>query len=203
MTPEQVLADLDHCLDDPLSLVVGRSLEQGGDLRRVRLANDAAETFRGYSRAARARIAEGTPIEYTALAELQAGEYFVLQDASSLNELAELRSAVHHVGDLAPVSPRDLDADIGFYAVGVGSGDDRVAFIRRTDPRLLAKPGRLLAIGRERLEAVSEPIVTFTEAFDLVIGPGRARSWCDARFSRRRWYATRRRASGSRPDRGR
>ena len=103
MTPEQVLADLDHRLDDPLSLVVGRTLEQGGDLRRVRLANDAAETFRGYIRAARARIAEGTPIEYTALSELQAGEYFVLQDASSLDELAELRSAVHHVGDLAPI----------------------------------------------------------------------------------------------------
>lgn len=171
MTPERVLGDIDARIDGSLSLVVGRTLEQGGDLRRVRLAEDAAETFRDYIRAARARIAEGTPIEYTALSELQAGEYFVLQDDSSLDELAELRSAVHHVGDLAPVSPRDLDADIGFYAVGVGSGDDRVAFIRRTDPRLVAKPGRLLAIGRERLEAVSEPIFTFTEAFDVVIGP--------------------------------
>ena len=171
MNPKSILADINTRIEGSLSLVVGRSLDQGGDLRRVRLAEDAADTFRDYLRAARERIEEGTPIDYTALAELQAGEYLVLDDEVSLDELADLRSAVHHVGDLAPVSPRDLDADIGFYAVGVGEGEDRVAFLRRTDPRLAAKPGRLLAIGRERLEAISEPIFSFAEGFDLVIGP--------------------------------
>jgi hypothetical protein len=38
VTIAQVLTDLDASIDGPLSLVVGRTLEQGGDLLRVRLA---------------------------------------------------------------------------------------------------------------------------------------------------------------------
>jgi hypothetical protein len=184
VTIAQVLTDLDASIDGPLSLVVGRTLEQGGDLLRVRLADDAAGNFRDYGRDARRRIANGKTIEYTALAELQAGEHYLLEDQASLDELAELRSAVLHVGDLPPVSPRQLDASIGFYAVGVGAGSSRAAFIRRTDPRLATKPGRLLAIGRERLESVDEQIFTFSNEFDLVIGATWAVIFNQAPFER-------------------
>lgn len=171
MTIAQVLAELDARLQGPLSLVVGRTLDQGGDLHRVRLADDAAEAFRKYGRDARTRIADGKTTEYTALTELQAGEHFLLEDRESLDELSDLRAAVLHVGDLAPVSPRDLDTGIGFYAIGLGDAAERAALVRRTDPRLAAKPGRLLAIGRERLESVDEQVFTFSNEFDLVIGP--------------------------------
>lgn len=170
MTIAQVLAELDDRLEGALSLVVGHALDQGGDVRRVRLAATAADAFRGYGRDARTRIADGTTVEYTALAELQAGEHFLIEDPESLDELAELRATVLHAGDLTPISPMELDVSIGFYAVGVGEGAERVAFIRRTDPRLVAKPGRLLAIGRERLESVDEQIFTFSNEFDLVVG---------------------------------
>lgn len=166
----RVLEELDAHLEGPLSLVVGRTLEEGADLRRVRLAEAAADAFRQYGRDARARIADGNTTEYTALTELQTGDYFLLEDQESLDELAGLRAAVLHVGDLPPVSPRQLDVRIGFYAVGLGESTERVAFVRRTDPRLAARPGRLLAIGRERLESVDEQVFTFSNEFDLVIG---------------------------------
>jgi hypothetical protein len=184
MTLAQVLADLDARLDGPLSLVVGRALEEGGDPRRVRLADDAADALRDYGRDARARIADGKTIEYTALAELQTGEHFLLEDEESLDELAELRAVVLGAGDLAPISPKQLDASIGFYAVGVGAAGERIAFIRRADPRLAAKAGRLLAIGRERLESVDEQIFTFSPEFDLVIGPTWAVIFNQAAFER-------------------
>ncbi|MCJ1707518.1 Kiwa anti-phage protein KwaB-like domain-containing protein [Microbacterium sp. VKM Ac-2923] len=150
---------------------MGRALDQGGDVRRVRLAADAADALRGFGRDARTRIADGKTVEYTALTELQAGEHFLIEDRESLDEIADLRAAVLHAGDLAPVSPTQLDASIGFYVVGVGESGEQAAFIRRTDPRMAAKPGRLLAMGRERLESVDEQIFTFSNEFDLVVGP--------------------------------
>lgn len=184
MTIAQALDAIDDHIDSSLSLVVGRTLEQGGDLRRVRLSVEAAAAFREYVRAARTRIAEGKTVEYNALAELQSGEYFLLDDQDSSDELSELRSAVIDVGDLVAVSPRELDVSIGFYAVGVGSGANRVALIRRTDPRLAAKPGRLLAIGRERLESIDEQIFTFSSEFDLVIGSSWAIVFNQSAFER-------------------
>ncbi|GAA2007278.1 hypothetical protein [Microbacterium ulmi] len=183
MNVQRVLADLDAQLSASLSLVVGRRSAESG-IRRLRLGSSAADALRDQATAARARIADGTATEYSALAELERDEYFLLEDAQSLAELAELRAVVDDIGDVAPVSPSELDGSIGFYAVGLGDGEGRIAFVRRTDPRLAAKPGRLLAIGRDRLESISEPLFAFSEEFDLVIARGWAVVFSQTAFER-------------------
>lgn len=162
--------DIGAQLDSALSLVVGRTLEAGGEAFRVRLADDAVQGFRAQVSAARDRIASSTAVPYTALVELEAGEHLFLDDADSVAELSDLRDVVRGAGDLAPIKPTELDARIGFYAIGIGRGDQRIVFVKRTDPRIVGKPGRFLAVAKERLERVDDSVFTFSEDFDLVIG---------------------------------
>lgn len=169
MNKVQVVAALEDQIHASLTLVVGQTSKDGVDTRRVLLGNGAADTFREQAQAAAERIAAGSPTPYTASAELEDGAYFLLNDEASLRELAELRALVRDVGDIGLVSPRDLDSAIRLYAVGLGAGQDQVALIRRTDPRLAVKSGRFLAIAKERLERVDEQVFTFSSDFDLVI----------------------------------
>lgn len=169
MNKEQITAALEAQISAPLTLVVGQSTTDGIDTRRVRLGKGAADTFREQAQDAASRIAAGLPTSYTASAELHDGAYFLLDDQTSLDEIADLHALVRHIGDIEPVSPRDLDSGIRLYAVGLGEGHDQLALIRRTDPRMAVKSGRFLAIARERLERVDEPVFTFSSDFDLVI----------------------------------
>lgn len=168
MNKEQVTAALEAQISASLTLVVGQSTKDGIGTRRVRLGK-GADTFREQAQDTAARIAAGSPTPYTASAELDDGAYFLLDDQASLDELAQLHALVRDIGDIEPVSPRDLDSGIRLYAVGLGEGHDQVALIRRTDPRLAVKSGRFLAVARERLERVDEPVFTFSSDFDLVI----------------------------------
>lgn len=172
-TLDDVLTQLDAVLDTPLSLVVA---SPPGDQRgpaKLRLSEGAADAFRAQAQEARSRVAEGEALSFTAMAELSRAQFFLVEDEATLAELADLRTVVLGAAELDPIAPAELDGRIPLYAVGLGSGDQRVAWVKRSDPQLGHRSGRFLALARERLERVGDPVFSFGQDFDLLV----AQTW--------------------------
>ncbi|MXZ29705.1 MAG: hypothetical protein F4Z22_02435 [Acidimicrobiia bacterium] len=172
-SPEEILQEIDARLEEALTLTVGRIVDDTIEASHLALDRGAAHALREQCHVARDRISEGTPASYTATAELDDGEFFVIDDAETLADLGAFRSLVDNLGAIPQVTPADLDLTIKLYAVAVGDETDRVLFVRSTNPRLTHRAGRFLAIGRERLARIEEPVFSFSPDFHFVLG----RNW--------------------------
>jgi hypothetical protein len=166
---DAILREIDQRVPQAVSLTVGRMLEDRLDVRRLLMEAAAAEAFREQCRLTRDRIASRTPTSYATNAELDEGEIFVIDDNDTLGEIAAFRQLAENLGNIPTTAPAELDTTVKLYAVAVGD-DERVLFVRKTDPRLSHKAGRFLAIGAERLSRVEEPAFTFSSDFDFVLG---------------------------------
>ena len=133
------------------------------------LAQDAADGFRDQCIVTRDCIAQRTPASYATTAELDDGEFFVIDDSSTLEELSAFGQLAESIGAIPTITPADLDVSVKLYAVAIGD-DERIVFVRRSDPRLSHKAGRFLAIGAERLTRVDGPAFAFSPDFDFVMG---------------------------------
>ena len=138
---------------------------------KLLLSDDAADAFRDHCRATIHTIEAGTPRSYSSGAELANDEFFVIDDAETLAELAVIGDLRSSIETMPVIKPADLDHTIQLYAIAAGR-DDRVLFVCRTNPQLSYRAGRFLAIGRERLARVGEPAFSFSPGFDFVIGEG-------------------------------
>jgi len=172
-SPEEILQEIDARLEAALTLTVGRMVDDTIEASHLVLDQDAAHALREQCHVARDRISEGIPASYTATAELDDGEFFVIDDAETLAELGAFRSLVHDLGVIPQVTPAELDLTIKLYAVAVGDEADRILFVRSTNPRLTHRAGRFLAIGRERLTRIEGPVFSFSSDFHFVLG----RNW--------------------------
>lgn len=171
-TSAEVVTHIDSVLDGPLSLVVDAAPDSEWDARRLRLSKEAADAFRSMAHEVRDRIDAGDARAYGANAELSRDEFFLVDDASTVAELAVFREVVLRATSLDPVAPSELSEKIPLYAVGIGADEHRVALVKRTDPQLTHRTGRLLAIGRQRLERIDDPVFSFASDFDLVVAAG-------------------------------
>lgn len=173
---------LDQRLDESLTLVVGRrrtgkpSIAEAGEpprdeLLKLRLDEDVASAFKELCRSAADTISSAPVRAYTADAELEGGEVFVLRSDSDLAELALFREIAADAATKNPIRPSELDTNIGYYIIAVGD-EERVAFVRKADPRLRHKAGKILASGRDKLISVTGPLFSFATNFDFVVAPG-------------------------------
>ena len=96
----------------------------------------------------------------------------MIDDEETLAELATVGDLRRSVEAMPTIRPADLDLTIQLYGVVVGSTDDRVLFVRRTNPALPHAAGRFLATGRERLTRLADPAFSFSPTFDFVMGDG-------------------------------
>lgn len=164
-----ITAELTEKVDQAVSLVVARRGNEGElDARKVNLADDAADGFRDLCRGAIDSLSIRTVVAYTADAELTGAETFVIDDKDTLDELADLRALATQASSLPNTAPQDLDVSIQLYAVVVGN-DARAVFVRRADPTMTFKAGRILAIGQQQLRLLEEPVFGFSPGFDLVL----------------------------------
>ena len=181
---EQITTELATNLEQSISVIVARKGPQGGfESAKLALAQDAAEGFRDLSRDALDDLRRRAVVPYTADAELDGGEAFVIDDPDGLAELADLGALASLAATLPTTPPRDLDLKIQFYGVALGD-DSRVLLVRRTDPRIAYRAGRWLAIAGERLTRIEEPAFSFSPGFDLLIGTGWAVILHQAAFER-------------------
>src|SRR5262245_54424127 len=92
-TLDEIASDLSRRIEEAVSVIVARRSPGGGvDAEKLALAESAAEGFRDLSRETLATLQSRTLVEYTADAELETNEVFILDDKASLDELSDLRS---------------------------------------------------------------------------------------------------------------
>lgn len=170
-SPDEILEEIDARLSEALTLTVGRMADDKIEARHLALDNDAAEGLRDQCRLALNRISEGAAASYTATAELDAGQFFVIDDDETLGELSAFRRLVDSLGAIPQLPADELDLAIKLYGVAIGNGSDRILFVRRTNPRLPHKAGKFWAIAQERLTRIEGPVFTFSADFDFILGP--------------------------------
>lgn len=166
----EIARQLTAKVDQSVSVVLGRkdADDDGLEARKLNLAADAASGFRDLCRGAVESLQDRQVVAYTADAELTSSEVFVLDDADSLHELADLRALARQASTLPNTAPNDLDLSIQFYAVVVGD-DSRAVFVRRVDPQIKYKTGGFLAVAENQLRRLEAPVFSFSPGFDLVL----------------------------------
>lgn len=169
-TVEEILEEIEKKVDEAITLTVGKMSEEELEASRLLLSEDAAGAFREQCLLAHERIERSTPTSYTTNAELSSGEIFIIDDESTLDELGAFRSLGDDIGNIPEISPADLDVNVKLYAVAAGD-DERLVFVRKTDPRMSHKAGGFLAIGEQRMKKVEGPVFAFSPDFDFIIGP--------------------------------
>lgn len=180
-----IVDQIDAVIDQSLMLTVGRFNERSTNVAHLPLDRAAAAAFRQLCRQTRDWIAAADGIAYAATAELGQGEYFSVSDEPTIEELAPIRELGAPPASLAPTSPADLDPTIRAYGVTVGDSDaQRLLFVKRTNPQMRHRAGRFLAVGRERLAKLDDPVFAFAHDFDLVLGPGWAAILNQSQFER-------------------
>src|SRR5918994_7230656 len=166
---DDIAADLSRQIEEAVSVVVARKGTDGGiDAPKLALAESAADGFRNLCRNTVESLPARTAKDYTADAELDAKEIFILDDQASLEELADLRDLATSAATLPVSAPRDLDLSIQFYAVVVGDRS-RVLLLRRSDPQIRYRAGKFLAVAGEQLRRLDEPTFSFAPGFDILV----------------------------------
>jgi len=165
-----ILSEIDGVSDQALTLTVGRMVDATIEAKHLALEMDASDGLREQCQVARDRFSEGALVSYTATAELDTGEFFVIDDDETLAELSSFRNLADDLGAIAPITPSELDLAIKLYAVALGDGPNRVLFVRRTNPQLTHKAGRFWAIAQERLTRIEGPVFAFSADFDFILG---------------------------------
>jgi Domain of unknown function (DUF4868) len=172
VAPANLVAVIGDRISEPVSLGVAR-LSADGKVSGAKLVlgDDAADAFREHCRGALTRIESGTSVSYASGAELADDEFFVIDDPGTLAELAAIGDLGGSIETMPLIKPAELDLTVQLYAIAAGA-DERILFVRRANPRIPYGPGRFLAIGRERLTRIGEPVFSFAEGFDFVMGDG-------------------------------
>ena len=108
-SPTEILEEINDRLPEVLSLTVARLVDNTIEARHLALGADAEEGLREQCHLARDRIREGNAVPYTASAELDAGEFFVIDDDETLDELSEFRRLADNLGAIPQISANELD----------------------------------------------------------------------------------------------
>src|SRR5687767_10450210 len=99
-TVEDIVDEIDAKVDESVTLTVGKMVDDKLEAHRLLLAEDAAGGFREQVNLTRGRMSERTPTSYATTAELDDGEYFVIDDEDTLEELAEFRRLADNIGSI-------------------------------------------------------------------------------------------------------
>lgn len=166
--------DLDHAVPtDELALLLGWPTS-GGKLRVAQVnVGGSVRTFLETACATTVtRIRHGQPRSYNADMHLENDEFIVFTDVNTIQGCplgqALLDPAPHDLAGARHLPTRALL----FYAVVSGTGRDFRAFVRKTNPRKVARSGRLsAALGADGLTVIADPLFQLDDHFDLVLTP--------------------------------
>lgn len=142
------------------------------EIRKIKLDGAATDVLRDLCRNALDSIADAQRVPYGVDAELASGQVFTLDGEEDLGELSLFRDAAENAATADSIAPSDLDPRVKFYAVVAGD-DDRVAFVRKSDPQMHHRSGSFLLSGRDTLAVIEGPVFRLSTSFDFVL----AREW--------------------------
>lgn len=113
-----------------------------------------------------------TARRYSIEADMEDDEYLTTSLAQRAEEVA-LRADIVNLDAMRQVGSRDLmETKLTFYAVVVGSRPaNRTAYVRKTNPMKIAKPGWGAFEFGDTLTSITNPIFVVEDSFDLILRP--------------------------------
>jgi hypothetical protein len=153
-----------------LRLVVGWRNDHNLEGRQINVSGAVANALRASAEAALEAIRGRDPLAYDPDADATAEEVLMVP-REALEPEPPIISLLENAETLDLMSARDLpEKPLLFYAVLTGGRvDQQLSFIRKTNPYLSAKPGRIFSILGDSLDRLEDPIFAFDDRFDLVL----------------------------------
>lgn len=157
-----------------VALVVAWKESGGFEFGVVDTARAVTEYLRGLVDETEGEVDDLQPRRYSIEADLESDEYFSVSLEDRDEEVA-LRELVVNIDAMEQLASGDLPAKpLTFYAVVVGNRPERrTAYIRKTNPMKVAKPGWGLFEFGETLTTIANPIFVVENRFDLILRPDR------------------------------
>jgi hypothetical protein len=152
-----------------LRLIVVWPRGDGFDGGQVRVADAVAGHLRSACERTLERMNSRDLRAYDPDMHLEQEECLVLADPALVADspVADIVLPTH---PLRLVSSRSLPKrSILLYAVGLALGEERVAFVRKTNPRASARSGRIFAMLGNVLQRVDKPLFSIDDSFDLLV----------------------------------
>jgi hypothetical protein len=172
MKSDDLADEVQARLAESVTLCVGRLVDGGLDRERLAIDAAAADALRAQAVPVVGRLRHGGAVRYTAGNEIEDDEYFLVDDAGTLEELAPFRILAAELGSMPVARPADLDASVGLTVTGFGDDDaSRIVAVQKADPRLTHRGGRFFALGSDVLHLLEEPVFAFSPTIDFLVGP--------------------------------
>jgi hypothetical protein len=156
-------------IPDEFSLIVVWKVRDGFDGGEVRVAQSVAGHLRSACKRTVARIRERELREYTPDMHHESEEALVSADTNLIAD-SPLAALLLPITPLALVNAQSLPRRaLLLYAVKVRVGGVDIAFVRKSNPRTVAKPGRMFALLGDTLARIGGPVFGLDDYFDLII----------------------------------
>lgn len=156
-------------VDEALTLVVARKRGKGIEGRKVRTAAPVTNALREACRNTLNLLDGFDAVGYGPDALIDDEEYMAVPARVIEDESRQVMDLLQRASALDTLDPRQIPRSLWLYAAVVGDDpDDRVAFVRKVDPHLAAKPGAVIATLGETLSKIDEPVFVLEARFDLV-----------------------------------
>lgn len=153
-------------------LIIGWRDGKRYKLGRVDTEKSVTDYLAALVAAEEARLSQSKARAYSVESTIEAGEYFVAETAAPDEEEA-LRAQLRSIGGLPLVTVDRLEkTSLSFYAAVVGTEAAQIkAFIKKTNPLMIAKGGGLLTVFGDALSRLERPVFTIAGSFDLIVYP--------------------------------
>lgn len=172
-TPKPDFPTVDQMVDPP-RLVIGWRRGQKLEGRRIELDANTFDTFRQICAPAldKANADTTEAREYQAFGVLEAEQVFFIRPGAASAADLDSASIVHLVNAVDELEPADTTEEkkLTFYAIVWGLAGERVAFVRKADPRSTLSKGKLFFAWDNALKRVARPDFVLDPVVDLIIG---------------------------------
>jgi len=170
--PTDIPFDLDaievrHSLQFAVLWSKGKRLEGA----QVGVGGAVTEHLQRACRATVGEIRDREPFEYSPDMQLEPEEYAVVTDNTLVAD-SPIGAVLLSDTRLPLIDGHELaNHMIRLYAVLVGVGDGRRAFVKKRSPQVNVKPGWMLTTLGDVLMRLDTPVLTLDESFDLIASP--------------------------------
>lgn len=163
--PDSAAVDRDFSL-----LVTWRETRSDPGVGQLNVGGDVAAHLRDATAETRRQIRERRPREYSPEMHLEDEESIVLEGGEVVraSPIARYFSATH----VPLLSAHNLPTpSLTSYGVVVGVGEERRAYVRKTNPKRSARAGGMFTVLGDALTTIQEPVFALDAYFDLLVSP--------------------------------
>lgn len=153
-----------------VTLVVARRSGKKLVGNRVSLHQDVAAELRKRCNATLSTFKARTPMTFDPDVNFLEKDRYLVAGAALVDVDASVKALLDDVASLPLLDPSELPKQgFQFYAVLVGPAEERNGFIRKYNPRQVARGGKFWTVFGDSLRKLDEPLFVFDALFDMVL----------------------------------